>query len=412
MLISPIAGVLIALLQVLNAPSDYRLNRNQIVTFIVVISVWLSLINITKSITSDQGAYSFLFLKVPERGFYGTVFRAWGGTGKEPVYSFITWCLYWLTGGNLRLFFFAISLGIYLPVFFATYKLFKAINVSKGALICGILALAFFTQYFVLTVHLIRQMLASSIVIYAIAYHAVNGKNNWTLLIVASLIHTSAMLLAILSVVPWFYRRMNIKQICIVFACFIPLIVFNSVIAAKLGNTTKIDAINYGLERLGNNELNDGIEIPISLMIIVLGPLALVSFKLIWIEYSKHSSFPANQIPISGDPYDTETNIKPIIPIAWIYLLLMLFVLSFTKNPLIQYRFFYYTYSFVPLLLPLLFTKGHIAKLYWWSVSIFFIIRFFVLHNTSGFKYAQLFDLFTQPIFFYFTGNFHRLYNL
>lgn len=411
-LINPMFGVLISFILLLNAEDNYKNNRPYILLFIITLSVWISLVNITKGITSDQGVYSRLFLNVPVRGFYQTVFNAFGEHGKEPLYSFITWALYWVTGGNLRLFFFIISLGIYLPLYFAIYKLFKAINAPKGALICSILVITFFTQYFVMTVHLIRQMLASSIVVYAIVYHAVNGKNNWWLLVVAVLIHTTSALLAILSVVPWFYKRMNLRKVCIVLACFIPIIVFNSVIASKLGGSN-IETINYGLRRFGDTGVTDGGKISIGLMMMVFLPLFVVCAKLLWQIYrSSGLSYSYSEDSDADDEPGVMINQKCLLPIIYLFILLAIFVLSFTKSPLIQYRFFYYTYSFIPLLLPLLITKSQFAKPYWIVTSIFFIVRFFMLHNHSGWKYAEALDLLTQPIIFYFTGNFHRLYSM
>lgn len=419
-LINPFVGMLIALVLVLIAPDYWKENTSRVMTFLLATAIWISLVNITKTIASDQFAYSWLFNHVPEKGFYSTVFESWGGEGKEPVYSFITWILYYLCGGSLRLFFFTISMMIYMFHFMATYKLFTKIDASKGALICGVLVLTFFTQYFVMTLHIIRQMLAAAVAIYAIVYRATEGKYNWWLLIAAPLIHTSAFFLVILSLIPWLYSWMNIKKIAIVLACFIPVIIFSSVIGSKL-EESDISALSYAGQRLGEEGATDGGSIKLSIMLTVFIPLGLSSIFLIFrywnnkrkqsfLEYEEETNDDSEYIEIEeGKNVDDE---KDILPIAYLAILTMIFVLSFTKTPLIQYRFFYYSYSFIPLLLPLLFKdRTKISTIYQICISLFFIIRFFMIHNNSDFTYAPAINLIAQPITYYFTGDFSPLYH-
>lgn len=417
-LLNPFVGMLIALVLVLIAPDDWKENTSRVMTFILATAIWISLVNITKTVAHDQFAYASLFNHVPQKGFYSTVFESWGD-GKEPVYSFITWILYYLCGGSLRLFFFTISMMIYMFHFMATYKLFKKIDASKGALICGVLILTFFTQYFVMTVHIIRQMLAAAVAIYAIVYRATEGKYNWWLLIAAPLIHTSAFFLVILSLIPWLYSWMNIKKIAIVLACFIPVIIFSTTIGSMLGESD-ISAISYAGQRLGEEGATDGGGIKLSIMLTVFIPLGLSTLCVIWRNRVKKQA-------VEDDTegyvvYDLEDDIdehysgikygNAILPIAYLAILTMIFVLSFSKTPIIQYRFFYYSYSFIPLLLPLLFKdRTKISTIFQFGISLFFIVRFFLTYNDSGFTYAPTVNLFAQPITYYFTGNFSPLYN-
>lgn len=418
-LINPFVGMLIALVLVLIVPDYWKENTSRVMTFILATAIWISLVNITKTVAHDQFAYASLFNHVPQKGFYSTVFESWGD-GKEPVYSFITWILYYLCGGSLRLFFFTISMMIYMFHFMATYKLFKKIDASKGALICGVLVLTFFTQYFVMTLHIIRQMLAAAVAIYAIVYRATEGKYNWWLLIAAPLIHTSAFFLVILSLIPWLYSWMNLKKIAIVLACFIPVIIFSTTIGTMLGES-EISAISYAGQRLGEEGATDGGGIKLSIMLTVFIPLGLSSIFLIFrywnnkrkqsfLEYEEETNDDSDYIEIEEEKnVDDE---KDILPIAYLAILTMIFVLSFSKTPIIQYRFFYYSYSFIPLLLPLLFKdRTKISTIFQFGISLFFIVRFFLTYNDSGFTYAPVLNLLAQPITYYFTGNFSPLYN-
>ena len=105
-IINPTLGLIMSLLVAISSNDDYENNHHDLITFMIITAAWISLINITKSISGDQGVYTRIFLNVPDAGFKDTVFNAWGGSGKEPVFSCFTWLLYWLTLGNVRLYYF------------------------------------------------------------------------------------------------------------------------------------------------------------------------------------------------------------------------------------------------------------------------------------------------------------------
>lgn len=399
-IINPTLGLIMSLLVAISSNDDYENNHHDLITFMIITAAWISLINITKSISGDQGVYTRIFLNVPDAGFKDTVFNAWGGSGKEPVFSCFTWLLYWLTLGNVRLYYFIISFAIYIFHYLATYKLYRKMDIPKGALICGVLILTFFTQYFVMTLQIIRQMLAGGIVIYALVYRAVERKNNWIFLAMAVLVHTSAAFIALLSLIPWVYSWMNPKRIVIVLGCFIPIIAFNGIIGRVFGGSTGINALDYGLSMYGNSGYSDGGTIAMSIMLFIFIPLIAVSAKILC-KY-KHNM-------IENDSEELKS-FETILPIVYICILLLIFVMSFTKSPLIQYRFFYYSYSFIPLLLPVLFIKSPWNKPYWTLSSTFFILRFFITHNQSGWIYASVFDILSSTIYYFWTGNFHWMY--
>ena len=172
---------------------------------------------------------------------------------------------------------------------------------------------------------------------------------------------------------------------------------------------------------MGEEGATDGGGIKLSIMLTVFIPLGLSSIFLIFrywnnkrkqsfLEYEEETNDDSDYIEIEEEKnVDDE---KDILPIAYLAILTMIFVLSFSKTPIIQYRFFYYSYSFIPLLLPLLFKdRTKLAKIYQFGISLFFVVRFFLTHNDSGFTYAPVLNLLAQPITYYFTGNFSPLYH-
>lgn len=375
LLISPVLALII---------SGYRLiktEKNEIWTyysFFICMALWLGAINATKVPASDQLAYLSIFNNVPEKGFYNTIFKVWGSFGKDPAYGLITYISYYLCWGNSHLFFCLLTFVMYIFHFIAVYKLFTKMNAGKGAIICGVLALAFFSQYFNLTVHLIRQMLAEAIIIYAIASKCTDGKNRWGYLIIGYLIHSSTGLLIVLSLIPILYKKLSFIQISLILICFMPIVLFNEQVGMFLGGMTSgIDSLSYSINRFTSNALDGSRNLPLSLMLTVLCPLCYIGIKKLFFDN------------------DIRDEIRPMIHI---YFLLMLFVLSFYKNPLMQYRFFYYTYSFIPFLLPLLIKKTNTyANIFYIGLSCFFIIRFFVLYDKMVWQYASLLDVLLLP---------------
>lgn len=387
-LLNPICSIFLCIAYFI-CIQDKEIPAYAYVTLFAMLACWLGCINITKLPTGDLPGYIRLFERVPERGFYGTVFESWGGTGKEPFYSFFTYVGYYLCFGSASVFFFLLTAAMYFLLFVAAYRFLKEIGASTATVLCGVVSLAFFTQYFVLTSHIVRQMLAMSIVMYAFVDRIVTGKHNWVLLAVAVLTHTSAILIALFSVFPFVYQRMGMRRILITLACFVPLVLFNTQIGGMLGGfDNDMDTLHYAVSRYASNS-GDGIAIPVSLMLMVYVPLFLVSLRVLWLlrDEKEHLAY----------------------PMIYVGLLLMIFVLSFTQNPLVQYRFFYFSYAFIPMVLPLMFygkNPGY-DRMYSLCVSLFFIVRFFAIHNTSGMKFASMLELASMPFPYFF---FHTFY--
>ncbi|WP_296120475.1 EpsG family protein [uncultured Bacteroides sp.] len=386
--LNPLCGIFLCLGYILYK-GDEELPAFAYYTLFALLACWLGSINITKMLTGDLPGYVSMFNHVPDRGFYTTVFEAWGGTGREPLYSFFTYVGYYVCFGRASLFFFLLVTVMYYLLFVSTYRLFRKVGGSQAEIVCGILVLAFFTQYFVLTSHLVRQMLAMSIVMYAVVERVVTGRHKWMWLIVALLTHTSVMLIVLFSFVPYIYKRMPMAKIAVLLACFIPVILFNTQIGSLLvGSNVQIAAVQYAASRYASNA-SDGISIPMPLLLTVYVPLFVVAAKVLWTLR------------------DDEEN--ELYPVVYMSLLLMVFVLAFSQNSLIQYRYFYFSYAFIPFILPLMFYRGDRGNdIYYCSlVSLLFIVRFFLIHNTSGMTFAPLQEIVFMPFPYYFINTFY-----
>lgn len=356
-------------------------NKGVLMVFFIMLSFWLASINITKTPASDQGFYIRLFTNSPKVGFYTTAFETLGkASGKEFFYGVYTWVMYYLCMGSTVMFFFWTTVFIYMLQFVACYKVFEKINASVGQLLCGVLVLAFFTQYFSLTNHVLRQILACSLVLYGISCRVCEEKKWWVLMICAFFIHSSAGFFMAMALVPSIYHRLKGRQLFFVAGGFIAFIIvsvaFTSVIQSFTGTGTS--GLDYALTRLASNNTDTKENLSLSLMLLVMIPLTVGIINTLIRERDNEDA--------------------AIYPICYMAIALMIFILAMTRNPLTQYRFFFYCYSFVPFLLPVIFSKDNFyGKVFNWVVPIFFIVRFFMLHGHTGWKYAPMLDFLVSP---------------
>lgn len=356
-------------------------NKGVLMVFFIMLSFWLAAVNITKIPNGDQPGYLRMFLRVEKVGFYKTVFETLGGgSGKEFIYGIYTWVMYYLCMGSTVMFFFWTTVFIYMLQFVACYKVFEKIEASVGQLLCGVLVLAFFTQYFSLTIHVLRQILACSLVLYGISCRVCDEKKWWVLMICAFFIHSSAGFFMAMSLVPSIYHRLKGRQLFFVAGGFIAFIIvsvaFTSVIQSFTGTGTS--GLDYALTRLASNNTDTKENLSLSLMLLVMIPLTVGIINTLIRERDNEDA--------------------AIYPICYMAIAQMIFVLAMNRNPLTQYRFFFYTYSFVPFLLPLIFSKDNFyGKVFNWVVPVFFIVRFFLLHGNTGWKYAPMLDFLVSP---------------
>ncbi|MFI3262673.1 MAG: EpsG family protein [Rikenellaceae bacterium] len=368
-ILAPVIGVIFSIVQIVRLD---KVPKYMYSSLFLMLSIWMGLINYTidTSMLSDLGAYIQYFEDVPISGVAGIL-----SMRTEPLYNIITYIGYYVCFGNPLLFFSLLSVVMYMLLLKGMYLIFRKENFDKYAILCGVMTLCFFTQYFVLTAHLVRQVLAVSITIYALCYRAAKGKHCWALLVAAPLIHTSSLFFVLLSLVPVIYTRLNIFKLSIILLGVAVVVVFNTFIGGLFGTA------NYAVDRFSSNA-TDGGELDMSLAIIVFIPFFFICIKQLWqMRNIKYNS---------------------LYSILYVCLITMVFILSFTQNPLIQYRFFFMLYALIPLILPLAsygFSKEwHIA--YSSLASIFFFVRFVTIHNTSGFHYADIWELLLLPLFF------------
>ena len=359
-----------------------------LVYFSFILALWISLINVTKEPVSDQYRYMESFkqaAQIPFEYWWGEVT---GGNFKEPIFYIFTYISQIIFLGNEKFYFFFISLVNYIIIYYVSIRFSKAVKVGFIYSLTAIVVITFFTQYFTLTLHIIRQILAATIVFSAIVLRAIDGKKRYFLLICGALIHSSVILLVLLSLIPWFYKKMNLIKLLICGVSLLLFVILFGLIGSYLMSNLGEVGGTYVLSRMKEGAIDTVGQISMIAVLIVLLPMILISIKLLLFD------LPRNHYGTMKNNDDS-----PFYPIIYIFLIFSIFILAMSKSPLIQYRFFMMSYVFIPFIMPYLIYKTNILhKVYLISLDLFFIIRFILLHNTGEFQYAPIIEIFALPL--------------
>lgn len=352
----------------------------------ILVAAWLSLINLTKVPESDQVMYIEWYKNCVNTNLIDGIFY-YSGKLKEPAYGIFQYACNILFDGNVKLFTFTVSFVNYSLLFFAVKIILLKARQGIRAVIFGIICISFFNQFFYISIHLIRQVMAFSIALYAIALHVKDGKNHWIILACAPLVHSTAALFSLLAIIPFIYHRMNLRQYVLL---SIPLLIstvgsiaFGSMMLLVVGEDSMA---GYAFYRM-SSAADDGLESSPVVVAIMLIPLLTISIITL-LRLRRNRSYNS-----------------ALYPILYLFLFLAILILSMSARPLVQYRFVFVTYQMMPFLLPLLLSpKNRLRNLYFVGTGTMFILRFFLTLNNSTFSYnITTGDLIYLPAPLYFS---------
>lgn len=354
----------------------------------VLMALWISLVNITKVPASDQMMYLRWYDSLENINSIGRIFQYSGDEKvyKEPIYGLFQFICHTVYFGNDKLFFLTASFISYYFCFLAVGIILQKAGQGLNAVIFGVVCCTFFNQFFYLSIHLLRQIMAFSIVLYAIALRTQDGRNHWIPLICAPLIHTTAALFTLLAIMPFIYHRMRMREylimLCPLLIVTVGSMAFGSMMASFLGDN---NVSSYAFKRMSTN-FDDGVSsnpLVIAIMIIPLSVISLLTLK----RLSKSKNLTS-----------------PLYPIIYLFLFLAIMILSLSGRPLLQYRFTFVTYQFLPFILPILFpSKSKFRNTYFLIIGGFFILRFLLTFDSGAWTYKiTVLNMLSWPAPFYF----------
>ena len=372
-LINPLLGIIVTAL--------YAWGKNKtdyLKALMVLLMLYLCALNTTKVPVSDMIKYLSMYENVPRAGYFGTLisFNHSAAAVKDIAYGTLVYMLYYLTFGNKYLFIFIVSFLGYWFMFMSIYKFGKENKLPDYMIVTQVLILSFFTQYFSMTFHLVRQVLAAAIFFYALTFRNTSFKKYLIWCIIAIATHSSVALLVAFSFVPMMKRKLKMMEIVslVLFAAF--SVVIMSSFARFLLNTVSMDqSLGYSINRVATME---GSEDRTGKLQMVGFVLTAVTILLFFVEWKKRNDM---LYPI-------------VVNMAFI---ISLMTLGMSSSPFLQKRFFFYIYSFLPFVYLILVRrfKGS-AKTICFITIVILIFRFYLSLN-NVFKYVPVGDALIYP---------------
>ena len=371
-MLNPLIGILLTAIQ---AISKNRLDLIKVL--IVLLILYLSALNTTKTPDSDMWEYINMFLQVPKAGFMKTLgYLSNSDSPKDVVYSGSVYLLYYLLLGNEYLFIFLVSSLSYAFIFAAIYKFGKRYKLPIFLIVAQVMTLAFFTQYFSLSFHLTRQELATSLFFYALTFKEYSLKKFLIWSAIAAMVHSTILVIIMLSLIPFMGRHLNKKEILILVAFAASFIALFSALGdfilsrvalsgEALANASRMAEMEGARDV---TEGNDFITNAISIMI------ALITI------------------------YDITRKKKMIYPIVVnLGFVWSLLIISLAPSPILQYRFFFIEYSFLPFLLFLPFKANKTFLRLSTTVVVVFLIVYFYATLNKVFHYVPEIEAILDP---------------
>lgn len=360
-----------------------RKDYNSILSLIVFLSLYLSVINTTKLPEGDQSSYMLEYLSVSHYSIGQII------SGFDPSFSIYLdkleygWVLlniigYYLSLGCYPLFVFLLSEVIYLLLFSAMFRFISHTEIENKNLviITGIIIIGFFPQLFTQTMHLERQCAASSLFIFALVDYIVEQKPRLWLLILPASIHTSQFLLigiVLTHYLKFLYQRYNDYSLVRFSITLLLFGGFMTLVSAIAGFLVLQGASSYNVERLTQLGSSMEGELNMRFALTIMVPMVVIIVYRLVICYNR---------------------LAPYEPKMYLVYGCLVMVTMFVPDNLLRYRFFNMSYMYMPFVVPLfLGSVRNIHRYYLTVVSVFFLFFFFFNLDKSPFNYASVSDV-------------------
>lgn len=356
----------------------------------LLLAFYMGLINSTKVPFGDQLMYYEAFISVPHRTLWENMTGIYGigrdFTTKEMGFGLLNVIGYYISFGNYALYITLFTFSIYMLLFDGLYKWFHYLKVQCPLyyIISAVFILAFFTQYFNITIHLQRQVVASAVMVYAIVLMVIRKKVPWALIVLSVTLHTSVGLFLPIFLLYHFSGRLTPKQIFLILGALVLGISAISILAGSLLEILGGDV--YALKRLENmSDAGREERMSIILVLVISVPLSVISlYNIKKYNRKRHNS-------------------------TLFFFLSYLFIMIFSAinpNNTMQYRYFMMSYTFLPFILPLLsrklsgFERGVLV-----AVPLFLFLRFYSTFDDIAFDYAPVETVLISNVFDLFNYN-------
>lgn len=381
-LIFPFLPFISVLLFTINIAASPRISKLTFYLFFALLSIYLGLINVTKVPESDLINYYEYFFSVKDFPFLTYIFLV----GKEPVFFIFNYIIYYLTNGSIDFYILITTIIAYTFFFSAILNFFQAIKASQKVVLFAIFFAAFFPQFFSISAHLVRQFMAASILFYALVQKIFYQKTVWPFLLLAVLTHSTSLLFMPLLYFNTLRKKLNFKIVIMLMVLFyiIPILIgFASELLTKI---TGNNFLTYAFIRATKQNLF-GFQPIDPLQLVLMGIMVFILF--------------IRQYGISK--FNNNNSTMGFFHFTNIFFIFCIFILvNFSRDDLAQ-RFSFYSYFFLPLILPLAFNLKSENSRYIRIVISILIIMFFIYRLAYGpWEYGPITQLLFGNVFNFF----------
>lgn len=372
--------------------------------FFVCIATYFAAINATKSPLGDQINYTWAYLNVPTHGFLSSLKNiygyevAMGGKGAanisgefmNGIYNYLG---YYLTFGYYPLFAALITFADYFLIFVGLYKYSLSLRKPHLPIVCGVLILSFFYLFFQYTLHIQKQFLAQSIMMYVLGNYAYSGKMTqklWIITAISIFTHASMLLFVPFLVFKPLHSKLTKKGLLLIGTAFIALIILGPTLASNIVGDSNNSALMYGVNRFAKSETNNDTQTNVlvtSQIIVIYIPLLIIALRKLWIERKTLSDKNAFILNIT--------------------LLLLLTIIGMYHQPLAQYRYFMILLAFMPFVYPFAFNKISKRDKLLKMIAAIMVVWFYYQFEKIVWTYAAEWEIIVKSPILLIAGNYY-----
>ena len=302
-------------------------NNRKVMIWSILTIIFISLFNATKVPENDLSWYVDFYLAANKTSFKNYLGMLTGG--KEQLYQILVYGIHIIGGKNYHIYIFIMSMISYSCLLRTLNIMKKQLGLTNMEFVGAVSFLCFFPYTYAISVHIVRQVLASSIIMWLLFEYYCGMKKKWILIFAVStiFIHTSAIF-----ILPFFFIKQIIKPITknnFYLYLLIVLVIFSvSFIGGKLLSVASSgSAVGYIANKMANGTTFET-TLPLSQLILSVA-FVVGGYVSIYVHRK------------------TLGNNTACTLLLHISTILLLFILSNSANPELQLRcnFFFWTYA-------------------------------------------------------------------
>lgn len=238
---SPTLGLIVQLFITISKKST----RLDLLVIIVYISFLLGLINSTKFPENDLAVYLERYNMADNRGFFEYIFLFW----KDPLFQIYTFFLNKILFSSDKLYVIFTTFLSYYLYLISILKILDFYPVKKSTKLIVIFFAALSPVLFSISAHLIRQFMATCLLVYFLAYKSQTGKNNYIVLLIAMMTHSSVILFAPFILLKSIKNKIKFNQIIYLFIFGVVLFNVFIIVATDLLQNYNLIFFEYAIKK-------------------------------------------------------------------------------------------------------------------------------------------------------------------